>query len=383
MANIKKIRIKRQALNVVSLVGARPQFVKLAPLAQRFATSRYQGKINHSIIHSGQHYAADLSAVFFRQLRIPKPNLNLRVGSGLHGEMTAKMISGLEKEFVKSRPDVLLIYGDTNTTLAGAIVASKMGIEIAHIESGLRSFDMSMPEEINRRVSDHLSSLLFCPTAESVKNLRREHPSGEIIRSGDLMFETLEGLRPILSMSVGANGAPSQKVLAEYDLQEKGYALFTAHRPALVDKRETLEKALKILSALKMPVVFPVHPRTLASLKKNRLLGALKKLKHVRVVAPLSYIENLTLAANAKVVLTDSGGLQKEAVFLRTPCLTMRDVSEWTETLRYGNHLVGHSVARCKDVLRSLGQSKAKQMPWKVDGATPSEIIAERLLELR
>ncbi len=379
MANIKKNRIKRKALSVVSLVGARPQFVKLAPLAQRFATSRYQGKINHSIIHSGQHYAADLSAVFFRQLRIPKPDLNLRVGSGLHGEMTAKMISGLEKEFVKNRPDVLLIYGDTNTTLAGAIVASKMGIEIAHIESGLRSFDMTMPEEVNRRVSDHLSSLLFCPTVESVKNLRREHPSGEIIRSGDLMFETLVGLRPILN----ASGVPAQKVLAEYDLQEKSYALFTAHRPALVDKRETLEKALKILSALKMPVVFPVHPRTLASLKKNRLLGALKKLTHVRVVAPLSYIENLTLAANAKVVLTDSGGLQKEAVFLRTPCLTMRDVSEWTETLRYGNHLVGHSVARCKDVLRSLGQSKAKQMPWKVGGAKPSEIIAERILQLR
>jgi UDP-GlcNAc3NAcA epimerase len=371
-----KRRPGKKKLRVVSFVGARPQFVKLAPLAKTFTSARFKSRISHSIIHSGQHYVADLSRVFFQQLHIPAPSLNLRVGSGAHGEMTAKMIRGLEREFLKRRPDVLLIYGDTNTTLAGAIVASKMGIEIAHIESGLRSFDMEMPEEINRRISDHVSSLLFCPTAESVKNLRSENPAGEIIRCGDLMFETLDNLRPLLS----SNASQAQTVLGKYDLAEGEFALFTAHRPALVDQRETLGKALKILARLSMSVIFPVHPRTVAALKRNRLLGALKKLKHVRAISPLSYIENLTLAANAKVVVTDSGGLQKEAVFLRTPCMTMREVSEWPETLRYGNHLIGHSASRLEKAMQESKDSRARQMRWKVNGAYPSEIITERLL---
>ncbi len=370
---------QRSKLRVTSFVGARPQFVKLAPLAQTFSSARYKGKISHSIIHSGQHYAADLSKVFFQQLKIPNPDLNLRVGSGAHGEMTAKMIRGLEREFQKRKPDVLLIYGDTNTTLAGAVVASKMGIEIAHIESGLRSFDMEMPEEVNRRISDHVSSLLFCPTSESVKNLRRENPAGEIIRCGDLMFETLDSLRALLD----ASSPQAQRILDKYKLVEREYALFTAHRPALVDKRETLKKALNILANLRMPVIFPVHPRTVAALKRNRLSGALKKLTHVQVTAPLSYVENLTLAANARVVVTDSGGLQKEAVFLRTPCCTMRDVSEWPETLQYGNHLIGHSVGRLKKALRDAKDSKPRQMRWKVNGALPSEIITKRLLKIR
>jgi UDP-GlcNAc3NAcA epimerase len=374
---------RRKKLRVVSFVGARPQFVKLAPLAQAFGSAPYKNRISHSIIHSGQHYAADLSKVFFQQLHIPTPDLNLRVGSGAHGEMTAKMIRGLEREFQKRRPDVLLIYGDTNTTLAGAVVASKMGIEIAHIESGLRSFDMEMPEEVNRRISDHVSSLLFCPTAESVKNLRLESPAGEIIRCGDLMFETLDNLRPLLD----SRAPQAQTVLGNYNLLEKEYAkeyaLFTAHRPALVDNRETLEKAIGLLTSLKMPVVFPVHPRTVAALKRNRLSGALKELKHVQAIAPLSYMENLTLAANARVVVTDSGGLQKEAVFLRTPCCTMRDVSEWPETLRYGNHLIGHSVGRLKKALREAKDSKPRQMRWKINDALPSEIITKRLLKIR
>ena len=373
-------RVKRkQPLHVVSFVGARPQFVKLAPLAWRLISPEYNQQFKHTIIHSGQHYASGLSDVFFTQLHIPKPDVNLRVGSGHHGEMTAKMMSKLEREFLNAKPDILLIYGDTNTTVAGALVAAKLGIEIAHIEAGLRSFDMAMPEEINRRVSDHISSLLFCPTTESVKNLRREHPPGEIIRCGDLMFETLNQLRSILVAPASA----AQSVLRKYHVVERDYALFTAHRPALVDSRETLQKALNILSALKLPVIFPAHPRTVASLKRNRLVGALKKLKHVRVIEPLSYIDNLTLAANSKLVVTDSGGLQKEAVFLGSPCCTMRNVSEWPETLRYGNHLVGNSVNRLRSALRDISAHKPRRMSWKVNGAPPSEIIAEQLLNLR
>lgn len=356
---------------LISLVGARPQFVKLAPLAHSFARLGLEARVKHDIYHSGQHYDHQLSDVFFDELKIPDPDHNLQVGSGAHGEMTAEMLRLFERELIKRRPKLVAVYGDTNTTLAGALAAAKLDIPVSHIEAGLRSFVTSMPEEINRRMTDHLSELLFAPTTEAVRNLRKEHVPGLVVRSGDLMYELLERVDPLLQET-----AP---LFARFKITSGNYALFTAHRPATVDTRDTLERMIALLRELPLPVIFPVHPRTAASLKRHRLKGAVAALKHVRPVEPLSYRENLTLARHAALVVTDSGGLQKEAVFQGVKCLTMREETEWTETLRQGNHLIGLSVSRLRDALSA--PDPKRRLSWKVDGRTPSEIILERTLK--
>lgn len=364
-------RAKKSAPLVISLVGARPQFVKLAPLAKAFANSSFAKRFRHSIHHSGQHYHSGLSDVFFSELQIPKPAVNYAVGSGSHGAMTADMLRAFEANLLKTRPAMVVVFGDTNTTLAGALAAVKLNIPVAHIEAGLRSFDMSMPEEINRRMTDHVSSLLFAPTTDSVKNLKIENTPGEVIRSGDLMYELLADLQPYLKSN--------QSVLERFSVNAGEYALFTAHRPATVDQRETFEAALELLAELNMPVVFPVHPRTKKFLTKHKLTGALKSLKHVHLSEPLSYLENLTLAHHSALVVTDSGGLQKEAVFQGVKCLTMRTETEWPETVRYGNHLIGLSVQALRKAIKA--PHAKKKLPWKISGYRPSEIILEKLAQ--
>lgn len=368
--SIKKTRGKKY--QVVSFVGARPQFVKLAPLARRLAESAAHTKIVHRIIHSGQHYDPKLSKVFFDRLSIPEPNENLRVGSGSHGAMTGAILARFEKSLVKQRPDLVVVYGDTNTTLSGALAAVKLGIPVAHVEAGLRSFDLSMPEEVNRRVTDHLSALLLCPTTESVKNARREHVSGKIVRVGDLMYELLHSFRD----HIPQNNA----LLKRCRIIAGEYVVLTAHRPATVDSKDSLKALLALIKLLKRPVVFPVHPRTRSSLKRHRLLGALRAIKNVRLVDPLPYIDLLTLVTQASAVVTDSGGLQKETVFLGTKCLTLRDITEWPETLRYGNHLVDLSQKKMRQALAA--PHKARRIPWKVNGKAPSELIIQSLTSL-
>lgn len=348
-------------------MGARPQFIKLAPLAKRLSTN-----FNHIIIHTGQHYDPTMSDIFFQQLDIQEADHNLGVGSGHHGEMTAKIMTRLEKLLLALKPDAVLVFGDTNSTIAGALTTAKMRIPLGHVEAGLRSYRMDMPEEINRRVTDHVSDLLFCPSVQAIKNLKSEGIRKGIVRSGDLMYELIE--------RSGSRIESNKKILEKHCLAPGKYLLITMHRAGNVDDRRRLEKIVAILLKLKSPVIFPVHPRTRKNLRDYHLLRRLNEADSIILTEPLPYLDNLTLMCKARAVLTDSGGVQKEAVFLGTPCLTLRDETEWVETLNRGNYLVGLSAGK---VLYRLNNLKAttKAVPYRVKGKVPSEIIVSSLSE--
>lgn len=351
---------KRKPL-ILSLVGARPQFIKLAPLVRKLS-----GTFNHIIVHSGQHYDATMSSVFFRQLDIPKADYNLSVGSGRHGEMTARIMMRFEKLLLKLNADLVLVYGDTNSTSAGALTAAKLNIPVGHVEAGLRSYRMDMPEEINRRLTDHISTLLFCPTTQAIKNLKEEGIKKGVVHSGDLMYELIDiHKRKIIS---------NRKAVEKYRLPQDRYYLVTVHRADHVDNRQNLEKIVDIILRLEAPVIFPVHPRTLKNLRKAGLLRKLTKSTNVILAQPLSYLDNLALIYYARAVLTDSGGVQKESVFLGTPCLTLREETEWVETLKWGNHLVGLSTGKINSRLRNIKKSK-RSVSYRVKRKKPSEII--------
>ncbi|UCD16579.1 MAG: UDP-N-acetylglucosamine 2-epimerase (non-hydrolyzing) [Candidatus Zixiibacteriota bacterium] len=352
---------------ILSLVGARPQFIKVAPLAG--VISR---RFLHHIIHTGQHYDLMMSEVFFRELAIPGVARNLGVGSGHHAEMTAKIMLRFEKLLLRQKPDLVLVYGDTNSTIAGALTAAKMNIPVGHVEAGLRAFRRNMPEEINRVLTDHVSSLLFCPTAQAVKNLRKEGIIRGIVRCGDLMYELIEdSRRRILT---------NRRILNRYGLVEREYLLLTLHRAETVDYREKLAGLVDIISRLPIPVIFPVHPRALKNLRRFRQLKRLLDSPGVQLIDPLSYLDNLSLIARARAVLTDSGGMQKESVFLGIPCLTLREETEWPETLRRGNRLVGLSERKIMAALSAAGHS-TRRISCRIRGQKPSTIIIESLLK--
>jgi len=350
---------------IVSLIGARPQFIKIAPLANRITSS-----FNHIIIHSGQHYDYQMSEVFFKQLDIPKVKHNLSVGSGSHGEMTADIMRKFEKHLNKLKPDFVLVYGDTNSTLAAAITASKMNIPVGHVEAGLRSFNMDMPEEINRRLTDHVSSLLFCPTKQAIKNLKAEGVKAGIITSGDLMYELIDNS----INKIESNG----KIIAKHNLSKNEYLLFTLHRAGNVDSKNNMEKVVAILESLKFDIFFPIHPRTMKNFKRFGMLRRLKAIRSLHLSEPVSYLDNLTLIANARAVMTDSGGMQKEAAFLKTPCLTLREETEWVETLGKGNQLVGLSLPKIKKAMNSNLRSK-KGLFFSTRQKKPSEIMISEI----
>jgi len=304
-------------MKVASIVGARPQFIKLSALSSRLRN--YHKEI---IIHTGQHYDEELSALFFKELKIPEPDYDLEVGSGSQAEQTGKMLIKLEQVLEFERPDLVLVYGDTNSTLAGALAAGKLQIPLAHIEAGMRSYT-DMPEEINRKVTDHLSQILFCPTPQSVKNLRKEGITKQVYLVGDLMYEALISNLQIAQKKSG--------VLKKLNLNSKDFYLTTIHRAENTDYRENLAKIAKILESLDRKTIFPVHPRTRKYLEGYQLWNRLKKAKNLLLLDPISYLDMLLLEQNASLILTDSGGVQREAYFLKTPCLILRDKTEWTE----------------------------------------------------
>ncbi len=310
-------------MKIAQIVGARPQFVKLAPLSH-LVRSRH----SEVIIHSGQHYDIQMNDVFFRDMQIPHPDHDLRIGSGGQGVQTGEILAALEPILMEENPDWVIIYGDTNTTLAGALAASKLGLKTAHVEAGLRSFNRSMPEEINRVVADHVSDLLLCPTAVAMENLRREGLAEKSRLVGDIMTDALK-----LGLEI-AQG--SSDALEELALQPGSYFLLTLHRPYNVDDPQTLELILKGLDGLGKTVVFPVHPRTRNVLAELRI----EDFKNIRFVEPLSYLDFLGLMGSAQMVLTDSGGIQKEAYILGKPCVTLRSETEWVETLESGWNLL-------------------------------------------
>jgi UDP-N-acetylglucosamine 2-epimerase len=314
-------------MKIVSVVGARPEFIQAAPVSRALrATNRHQ----EMLVHTGQHYDYQMSQTFFDELGIPAPDYNLEVGSGSHAKQTAEMLTRMEDVLLKEKPDLVIVRGDTNSTLAGALAASKLLIPIAHIESGERSFDKRMPEEVNRLVADNLSDLHFCASQHAAQHLRDEGFTDSVYWTGDVMLDAMLQNRPL---------ARSQSdVLQRLDLQPRRYALVTIHRAANTDDPTRLRQIITALNHVGETIVFPVHPRTRKALNQLEVSFA----PHVRPVEPLGYFDMMMLEENARLIATDSGGVQREAYFLSVPCLTLRDETEWTETVEVGwNKLVG------------------------------------------
>lgn len=327
-------------MKVISIVGARPQFIKLAPLSKELRSSGF----NEIIVHTGQHYDENMSDLFFEELEIPKPNYNLGIGSGSHGEQTGRMLIALEEVILKESPDLIIVYGDTNSTLAGALCASKLHIKLAHVEAGLRSFNKKMPEEINRIVADHLSDILFVPTQTALENLKREGIIDGVYLVGDLMFDAL--------MHFSKISQTKSKILEALNLTPKSYYLATIHRAENTDNYDRLKNILESLAELDSLVVFPIHPRTLNRIRAYNLEHLLEKLL---VIDPVGYLDMIQLEKNAQIILTDSGGVQKEAFWLRVPCITLRDETEWIETIKYNwNRLVGVDRDKILEALQNI-----------------------------
>jgi UDP-GlcNAc3NAcA epimerase len=328
-------------VRILTIIGNRPQFVKAAAVSRRL-----RARHEEVLVHSGQHYDDELSAIFFRELDLPAPDHQLGVGSGSHAEQLSAIMHGLEPLARSLEPQLTLVYGDTNTTLAGALEAARLDLPAAHVEAGMRSFDMSMPEERNRILADHLSDLRLCSTERAVANLGAEGVTDGVSLVGDVMADVTQMMLPVAD--------ERSDVLDRLGLEPSSYLLVTAHRAGNVDDPIALERLVEVLEALPHPALFPVHPRTRARLEAGRLLERLEAVLDLVLCPPLGYLDFLALLRNCLAVLTDSGGVQKEAYLLEVPCLTMRETTEWVETVELGwNRLVGMDRDR---VLAALDQ---------------------------
>jgi UDP-N-acetylglucosamine 2-epimerase len=338
------------APTVLTVVGARPQFIKAAPLSRAL-----RRRVREVLVHTGQHYDRDMSQAFFDELGIPAPDRHLGIGSGSHGRMTGRMLESLEAVMRDVRPGLVLVLGDTNSTLAGALAAAKLGIPVAHVEAGLRSFDPRMPEEINRRLTDHVSQLLFCPTPTAVANLRAEGITRGVHRVGDVM---MDAVRQNLARARRARPRPGAP-------EPRSYYLATLHRQENVDDPRRLVAILGALQGLPHPTVLPVHPRTRKAIGRLRLRPG----GGLRLRAPATYLEMLVLESGARAVLTDSGGVQKESFMLGTPCVTLREATEWVETLEGGaNRLAGADPARIRRAVRDIERARPRWSPGHLYG---------------
>lgn len=341
-------------IDAMLVVGARPQFIKSAPLIGEILSKHRQ--IRLTIVHSGQHYDPQMSQIFFRELKIPTPFINLRAASGSHATQTSTIMKRLERLILKLKPDVVVVPGDTNTTLAAALAASKLCVPVAHVEAGLRSGDMTMPEEINRKVTDHCSALLLAPTRTAVLNLGKEGLKKSTHLTGDTMVDALRMATPIVQRK-------QDIVLDKFGLLAREYVLVTLHRPSNVDDPSRLTEIQLALRkvATRMKVVFPAHPRTRTNLTKLRALRALQR-GGVKVIPPQGYVETLSLLNNANCLLTDSGGMQKESFLLHVPCITLRSSTEWPETLEYkANQLVVLPRMISKTIVTTISDKKLRE----------------------
>ncbi len=386
---------KAGGVKVVDIVGARPQFIKVAPIlrAVQCHNERHpDSPIHEVLVHTGQHYDYEMSGVFFDDLGLKSPDYHLGVGSGTHGYQTGEMLRRIEEVLLQEKPDLVIVYGDTNSTLAGALAAAKLHIPVAHVEAGLRSFNRRMPEEINRVLTDHISSLLFCPTQTAVENLRREGftnvlndgdlipypldpcplpPGPLVINTGDVMYDAV-------LLYLGLAEERSQ-ILGRMNLRTKEYALATIHRAENTDDPERLKsifEGLAKIAAEGLTVVLPLHPRTrraLSAFASDLLRSATPNLL---IIDPVSYLDMLVLEKNARVILTDSGGVQKEAFFFRVPCVTLREETEWVETVEAGwNTLVGCDPERI--VQAALEARAGAESAWPYgDGWARERIVS-------
>lgn len=321
-------------MKILSVVGARPQFIKAAALSRKLRELDQE-----FIVHTGQHYDFQMSMAFFKSLDIPKPDFNLGVGSGTHGEQLSGIILKMDNVLKEIDPDIVLTYGDTNSTLAGALAAVKSGYPAAHVEAGLRSYNREMPEEINRVLTDHASNILFCPTPTSVDNLAREGILRNVFLVGDVMVDAL-----LLNSKIALQRST---ILDDLNLAEKGYLVATIHRASNVDDKEKLYRIVKAFIASGKKIVFPVHPRTEKMLNEFGLKDRLRDAPNMKLIKPLGYLDFQRLMMGAEKILTDSGGVQKEAYVLKIPCITLREETEWLETVNDGwNVLVGVNEKR-------------------------------------
>ena len=346
-------------MRILTVVGARPQFIKAAAFS-RVVRQRH----TEILVHTGQHYDASMSDVFFDELSLPKPDHHLGVGSGSHGAQTAQMLERLEAIMQRETPDVVVIYGDTNSTLAGALAAAKLGISVAHVEAGLRSYVRDMPEEINRVVADRLSTYLFAPTQNAVENLAREGITSGVTMTGDIMYDAL--------LQHAAVAAEKSHVMRDLMLARGGYVLATIHRAANTDDPRRLAEIFDALALLHEPVIVPLHPRTRAALMGTDI----EVEPPVRIVDPVGYLDMIALERNARMVVTDSGGVQKEAYLLGVPCVTLRDETEWIETLAGGwNVLAGADAER---ILAAAKRARPAGDPPPVfgDGHAAEKMVA-------
>ena len=328
-------------MKILSIVGARPQFVKVAPV-HKAASKNHE----HDILHTGQHYDYQMSQVFFDELDIPTPTYYLGIGSGSHGAQTGKMLTAIEEVLMKDRPDMVLVYGDTNSTLAGSLAATKLNIPIAHVEAGLRSYRRGMPEEINRVLTDHISSVLFCPSHVSVGNLSKEGLTANVHVVGDTMTEVLLDIQDRLG----------EGILTELGVERGHYILCTIHRQENADDRGNMMQIISAILSTDEMFVIPLHPRTRKNLSRWGMLADLERAENVILTEPKNFMAFTSLERNADKIMTDSGGVQKEAYFFAVPCVTVRDETEWVETLEDGwNVLVGADRER---IVEAIGRTR-------------------------
>lgn len=333
-------------MKIITIVGARPQFIKAAMVSRAIQAHNAKSgdQIEECLLHTGQHYDEAMSHVFFQQMGIPLPTWQLNCGNGSHGVMTGRMLEEIERILLTAKPDYVLVYGDTNSTLAGALAASKLQISVAHVEAGLRSFNKAMPEEINRILTDHIASKLFCPTKCAVAHLKNEGILADVHHVGDVMYDA--------ALAFGKIAAQSSGIMQTLGLKEKQFRLCTVHRAENTDNRERLTGiwgALEEMATAACPVILPLHPRTKACLAK---FGLTPQNPYLRLIPPVSFLDMILLEKYALTILTDSGGIQKEAYFHQTPCITLRSETEWTETVTAGwNRIAGY---RQDDILNCI-----------------------------
>lgn len=357
--------------HIVSIVGARPQFIKAAAVSRAIIAHNKKfpdSTLEETIVHTGQHYDENMSQVFFDELDIPRPDYNLGVGSSSHGEQTGKMLQKIEQVLVREKPGCVLVYGDTNSTLAGALAAAKLHIHVAHVEAGLRSFNRRMPEEINRVLADHVSDLLFCPTEAAVNNLANEGISDGVYQVGDVMYDS------ILFYAKKAKTI-EEKILGGLKVRPKSYYLATVHRADNTDNGDHIRNIFEDFTAIstsECPTLFPLHPRT----KKKIAEIGLTPSKDIQIIGPVSYLEMLAIESNARAILTDSGGVQKEAYWFNVPCITLRDETEWVETVESGwNVLVGVERTRIVEAVRMVSNGLPKTwQPFYGNGHAAGQI---------
>jgi UDP-N-acetylglucosamine 2-epimerase (non-hydrolysing) len=367
-------KVNAKPLKIINVAGARPNFMKIAPIMEAFHRCE---TIEPYLVHTGQHYDERMSDLFFRQLGIPEPDVNLGIGSGSHAHQTAEIMKAFERVVIEAKPDAVLVVGDVNSTIACGLVAVKLGVKLIHVEAGLRSFDRTMPEEINRILTDSISDFLFCSEPSGVANLHKEGVTDEkIFLVGNVMIDTLLKNR---------EKARQSTILEQLELKDRPYAVLTMHRPANVDDAAVLSKLLDAFETIQKesPIIFPIHPRTRKNIAKMELDSRIATMPNFRLLDPIGYLDFLKLMSSAKAILTDSGGIQEESTILKVPCVTMRPNTERPITTEIGSsRIVGNDPGKIVDAWRSItsGQWQEPRIPDLWDGQA-SERIAEILIE--